>query len=135
MRTIALVFSLILSIPAFACDQISDEMKVKNLTGKFMTITGDYNLSVTFVDLARAECAAETGNSYKIENAATVTITDAKTNKQVQSYVTNMSVLSDTFYLTKPTNMINGGAEIFMNKKKEFVILYAGAGIKPTVTR
>ena len=135
MRAFALLLAVLLSVPAFACEQLPAGMNFKNLKGEFKTFTGNFTVNIAFVDLDRAECARDsrTSEAYRIENAATVSVTNNSTKEVVQRFTTSLSFLSQAFFLRKPNNMVSGGIEINITPRNEVVVFLDGAAIKPQV--
>lgn len=135
MRLFAVLFVALLSVPALACNELPAGMNFKNLKGEFKTFTGDFTVNIAFVDLARSECARDsrTSETYRIENAATVSVTNNATKEVVQKYTTSLSFFGQNFFLMKPYNMVNGGIEIDITPRNQVVIFLDGAAIKPEV--
>lgn len=137
MRIFALLFAVLVSVPAFACQELPTGMNFKNLKGEFKTFTGNFTVNIAFIDLGRSECTRGTGNSsntFRIENAATVSVTNSSTKEVLQEYTSSLSFFGQAFYLSKPTNMVSGGIEINITPMGKVVVFLNGAGIKPEVT-
>lgn len=133
MRFLALAF-VVFSFSALACDSLPAELKVKKLTGDFKTLTGDYRLEVSFVDLETTSCEIGQDRVARIKDAVTVKVLELNGNRVVQSFTSDLSTLLDTIYIVKPHQMTGAGLEIGLNKDKKVVIRLNGAAIFPTVT-
>jgi len=131
MRTIAFLFALVLSVPAFACDAIPADMKFKTLTGELMTLTGNLTMKVDFVDLETAECTADR-NAFQIKEGATISVLNGA--RSIQSFKTTVTYLNNALYLSKPANMVMGGVEVNKLSNGTVVMFYDGAAMRPAVT-
>ena len=134
MRLIAMLFALVLSVPAFACEQVPAELRVRSMTGDFMTINGDMTLKIELIDMDRAECEVE-NRVATIKNGARVSFMAKGSNKVLQSYEADVAALLGQLIISKPAALNAAGIEVGLTSKKEIFVLFDKAAIRPSVVR